>query len=148
MAPVTEHDTLLLHFRSRREDGSIFEDTSDREPQKVHLGDGTINLAFEEALLGKEAGDTVTVVLPPEKAYGVRNKHLVFPIKRKKLNLDHEPSVGDIFTLTIKGIKGAVMIKEVTPTKIVVDANHPLAGETISYELTIVENLGTESADQ
>ncbi|HJJ35630.1 MAG TPA: FKBP-type peptidyl-prolyl cis-trans isomerase [Methanocorpusculum sp.] len=148
MVSVTEHDTLLLHFRSRREDGTIFEDTSEGDPQKVRLGEGMINPAFEEALLGKEPGETVTVVLPPEKAYGLHNKHLVFPIKRKKLNLDHEPSVGDIFSLTIKGIKGSVMIKEVTPTKIVVDANHPLSGETITYELTIVENLGSENTVQ
>lgn len=148
MASITEHDTVLLHFRSLRQDGSIFEDTSDGEPQKVRLGKGMINPAFEEALLGKEPGETVTIVLPPEKAYGTFNKHLVFPIKRKKLNLEHEPCVGDIFTLTIKGIKGSVMIKEVTPTKIVVDANHPLAGETITYELTIVENLGTDPAVQ
>jgi len=141
MASVTEHDTVLLHFKSRREDGSIFEDTSDGEPQKVHLGEGQINPAFEEALIGKSPGETVTVVLPPEKAYGKFNKHLVFPIKRKKLNLDHEPCVGDVFTLTIKEIKGSVMIKEVTPTKIVVDANHPLAGETITYELTVVDIL-------
>lgn len=148
MTAVTEHDTLLLHFKSIREDGSVFEDSRDGEPQKVQLGCGMINPAFEEALLGKEPGSTVTVVLPPEKAYGKFNKHLIFPIKRKKLNLDHEPAVGDVFTMDVKGTKVRVMIKEVTPTKIVVDGNHPLAGETITYELTIVEILEKEKSSQ
>ncbi len=148
MPRAMEHDTLLLHFKSQRQDGSIFEDTVDGYPQKITLGNGMINPAFEEALIGKEPGETVTVVLPPEKAYGKYNKHLKFPIKRKKLNLETEPNIGDILTLKIKEISGAVIVKEITPLKIVVDGNHPLAGETITYEITIVENLGSEQIAQ
>ncbi|CVK32716.1 protein of unknown function [Methanoculleus bourgensis] len=94
MAPVTDGDTLLLHFTSTRPDGEIFEDTRSGDPVQVTLGKNQINPLFEEALIGKEPGETVTVVLPPEKAYGKFRRKLVVTIKRKKLTLDHERSRG------------------------------------------------------
>ena len=146
MSGAENTDTLLLHFQSIRPDGEIFEDTTAGEPVRVTLGKQQINPAFEEALLGKEEGETVTVVLPPEKAYGKFKKQLVVPIKRKKLKLEKEPAVGDIIPVEVFGQKCRVVVAEVTPTKIVVDGNHPLAGETITYQITLVKNLGSEEA--
>lgn len=145
MAPAAEHDTLLLHFKSIKEDGSIFEDSTTGEPTKIVLGAGMINPAFEEALIGKEPGDTIHITLPPEKAYGTYKKILVLTLKRKKLSLTKEPHVGDFLTVTIHNKRYNVIIKEITPTKIIVDGNHPLAGQTITYEITIVDNLGPET---
>lgn len=144
MQEIEEHDTLLLHFISRRAGGEVLEDSTAGEPQKVTLGEKMINPAFEKALLGHAEGDTVHVVLPPEKAYGKYNKRLVFPLKRSKLNLTEEPHEGDFMSLTIKGKKYSLVVSEVTPDKIIVDGNHPYAGETISYEITVVKNLGHE----
>ena len=146
MSGAENTDTLLLHFQSIRPGGELFEDTTSGEPVKVTLGKKQINPAFEEALLGKEEGETVTVVLPPEKAYGKFKKQLIIPIKRKKLNLEKEPAVGDIIPGEVFGKKCRVIVAEVTPTKVVVDGNHPLAGETITYKITIVKNLGLEEA--
>ena len=146
MLPANEHSTLLLHFKSIRPGGEIFEDTSSGEPQKVTLGAKMINPAFEEALIGKCEGDTATVILPPEKAYGVYRKQLVFPLKRSKLKLDREPKEGDFLTIPVKGKNYMVTVSEVTPKKIIVDGNHPLAGETITYEITIVKNLDEEES--
>ena len=146
MSGAENTDTLLLHFQSIRPGGEIFEDTTAGEPVKVTLGKQQINPAFDEALLGKEEGETVTVVLPPEKAYGKFKKQLVVPIKRKKLKLEKEPAVGDIIPVEVFGQKCRVVVAEVTPTKIVVDGNHPLAGETITYQITLVKNLGSEEA--
>ena len=146
MSGAENMDTLLLHFQSIRPGGEIFEDPTAGEPVRVTLGKQHINPAFEEALLGKEEGETVTVVLPPEKAYGKFKKQLVVPIKRKKLKLEKEPVVGDIIPVEVFGQKCRVVVAEVTPTKIVVDGNHPLAGETITYQITLVKNLGSEEA--
>jgi len=136
---ITHDSTVLLHFKSFRAGGELFEDTAKGEPQLITLGQNQINPAFEEALIGKSEGDTVSITLPPEKAYGKYNKHLVIPIKRSKLNLKTEPKVGDIIPLEIKGKQYAVTVAEVKPTKIVIDANHPLAGETMRYEITVVK---------
>ena len=81
----------------------------------------------------------MTVVLPQEKAYGKYLKRLVLSIKRKKLKLEHAPSPGDIITVEVFDRPCRVTVVDVTDTKITVDANHPLAGETLTYEITIVK---------
>lgn len=139
MSVVESGDTLQLHFISKRPDGEIFEDTHAQEPVTVIIGKKQINPAFEEALIGKTEGETVTVALPPEKAYGKYLKRLVLPIKRKKLKLEHVPNPGDIITVDVLDRPCRVTVVDVTDTKITVDANHPLAGETLTYEITIVK---------
>ncbi|HJK12040.1 MAG TPA: FKBP-type peptidyl-prolyl cis-trans isomerase [Methanocorpusculum sp.] len=137
MRGVTAESTLLLHFTSRRPDGEIFEDTRSGKPVLVTLGKKQINPAFEEALIGKSEGETVTVVLPPEKAYGRYHKKLVVTIKRHKLSLDHEPVAGEIIRVEVLKKPCLVTVVGVTDKSITVDANHPLAGETITYDITI-----------
>ncbi len=141
MPPVTDGDTLLLHFTSTRPDGEVFEDTRPGEPVRVTLGAKQINPLFEEALIGREPGETVTVVLPPEKAYGKFRRKLVVTIKRKKLKLDHEPVPGEFITVEVLGKPCKVTVLELDDKSITVDGNHPLAGETITYAITVQEVL-------
>lgn len=141
MSEISSNDTLLLHFKSIRSSGEIFEDTTGGEPVKVTLGKKQINPEFEKALEGKKEGDLVSVVLPPEKAYGKYNKKLVIPIKRKKLKLEREPKEGDIITVEVFGKKCNVVVACVNDTRITVDANHPLAGETMTYNIEVVKIL-------
>ncbi len=145
MAPVQDGDTLLLHFTSTRPDGEIFEDNRTGEPIQATLGKKQINPLFEEALIGKEPGETVTVVLPPEKAYGKFNKRLVVTIKRKKLTLDHEPVPGEFLRVEVMGKPCLVTVLDLDEKSITVDANHPLAGETITYAITVAAILPRES---
>lgn len=139
MSVISACDTLMLNFKSIRSSGEIFEDTYAGEPVKVTLGQKQINPEFEKALIGKNEGEKITVILPPEKAYGKFNKRLIIPIKRKKLNLEKEPKEGDIITVDVFGKKCRVTVAEVNDTRITVDANHPLAGETITYEIEVVK---------
>ncbi|HJK02434.1 MAG TPA: FKBP-type peptidyl-prolyl cis-trans isomerase [Methanocorpusculum sp.] len=134
---VTNNSTLLLHFTSRRQNGEIFEKTLSNAPVQITLGKKQINPAFEEALLGKSEGERVIIALPPEKAYGKYNKKLVVTVKRKKLNFEHEPSPGEL--IRIEFLKKPCFATVVSTTKksITIDTNHPLAGETITYEITI-----------
>ncbi|MCT8337554.1 peptidylprolyl isomerase [Methanoculleus sp. Afa-1] len=141
MPPVTDGDTLLLHFTSTRPDGEVFEDTRSGEPVRVTLGANQINPLFEEALMGRVPGETVTVVLPPEKAYGKFNRKLVVTVKRTKLTLDHEPVVGEFVRVEVMGKPCLVTVLDVDEKRITVDANHPLAGETITYAITVEEIL-------
>ncbi|MCK9298521.1 peptidylprolyl isomerase [Methanoculleus sp. YWC-01] len=141
MAPVTDGDTLLLHFTSTRPDGEVFEDTRSGEPVRATLGENQINPLFEEALIGKEPGETATVALPPEKAYGKYRKRLVVTIKRTKLKLDHEPVVGEFIRVKVLGKSCLVTVLDVDDKRITIDGNHPLAGETITYTITVEEIL-------
>lgn len=141
MTGVTAASTLLLHFTSRRSDGEIFEDTRSGQPVQITLGKKQINSAFEEALIGRSEGEAVTVALPPEKAYGRYHRKLVVTLKRYKLNLDHEPVPGEIIRVEVLKKPCLVTVVSVTDKSITVDANHPLAGETITYEITIEKIL-------
>lgn len=141
MTGVTAESTLLLHFTSRRPDGEIFEDTRSGQPVQVTLGKKQINPAFEDALIGKTEGETITVTLPPEKAYGKYRKRLVVTLKRHKLHLEHEPVPGEIIRVEVLKKPCLVTVTGVTSTSITVDANHPLAGETITYTITIEKIL-------
>jgi len=91
--------------------------------------------------VGREPGDTVTVVLPPEKAYGKFRRKLVVTIKRTKLTLDHEPVPGEFVRVEVMGKPCLVTVLDVDEKRITVDANHPLAGETITYAITVEEIL-------
>ncbi|WP_214021157.1 peptidylprolyl isomerase [Methanoculleus sp.] len=137
MPPIQDGDTLFLHFTSTRPDGEVFEDTRTGEPVRVTLGANQVNPLFEEALIGREAGEPVTVVLPPEKAYGKFRRKLVVTIKRRKLKLDHEPVPGEFLRVEVMGKSCLVTVLDVDEKSITVDANHPLAGETIAYAITV-----------
>lgn len=131
-------DTVFVHFIARRDDGTVIEESEADHPVEAVLGTGTINFAFDEALREMEEGETRTITLPPEKAYGKYNKRLVFRLKRKKLDLKDEPQEGDIVKLGLPGKKKAlVTVLAIDEKKVTIDANHPHAGETIHYTLTL-----------
>ena len=135
-------DAVLVHFDGRLEDGTVAESSRDGEPERVVIGEGAINPAFEEALVGLRPGERVTVPLPAERAYGTYKKRLVFKLKRKRLDLKTEPEPGQWVRVTLPtGQSSLVTVKAVGKTSITVDANHPLAGEDLTYELELVAIL-------
>lgn len=139
MPLAEEGDLVTIHFESRRPDGTIAETTYDDKPITAVLGAGTINPAFDTALRGMRVGETTTVSLPAKQAYGEYKKRLIFKLKRKSLNLLDEPTEDQIVRITLpNGKKTLVTVLSVTKTTLVVDANHPLAGEDLTYRLELV----------
>ncbi|QSZ67774.1 peptidylprolyl isomerase [Methanofollis aquaemaris] len=138
MERAAEGDVVLVEYTGTLEDGTVF-DRSD-EPQEVTIGEGTINPAFEEALIGMAPGETKTIFLPAKKAYGPYKMRLVFRIRRKKLNLPEDPVPGGMARVSLKNGKSSlVTVKEVSKHWVVVDANHPLAGKDLTFCLTLKE---------
>jgi peptidylprolyl isomerase len=138
-------DTVLVHFDGRLEDGTVAESSRDGEPERVAIGTGMINPAFEEALVGMRPGERVTVPLTAKQAYGPYKKRLVFKLKRRRLNLTTEPEPGQWVRVTLpSGQSSLVTVTAVTATGITVDANHPLAGEDLTFELELVAILEGE----
>lgn len=131
-------DTVFVHFIARLDDDTVIEESETDRPVEAVLGAGTINPSFDEALREMEEGESKTITLPPEKAYGRYNKRLVFRLKRKKLDLRGNPHEGDLVRVGLPGGKNAlVTIRAIDETKVTIDANHPHAGETIHYTLTL-----------
>ncbi len=131
-------DTVFVHFIARLDDGTAIEESEADKPVEAVLGAGTMNPAFDETIREMGEGESQTITLPPESAYGKYNKRLVFKLKRKKLDLIGEPKEGDFVKVGLPGGKKAlVSILAIDEKKITIDANHPHAGETIHYTLTL-----------
>jgi len=146
MSNVEEGDTILVRFSSRTTEGIPFESPEGGEPETVTLGQGKINPGFEEALIGMRPGEKKTVELPCDKAYGKYRKSLVLRLKRKKLNLTEEPEPGKYLKISLNGNEaGFAKVLKVGGTYIVVDANHPMAGEDMIYELELVDIISKGS---
>lgn len=140
MNPVEEGDTILVHFSSRTSKGVPFELPEDCGPERITTGEGKINPEFEKALTGMTPGEKKTVELPCEKAYGKYKKSLVLRLKRKKLKLSEEPEPGKYLKISLKEKEmGFAKVLKVTGSSIVVDANHPMAGEDMVYELELID---------
>jgi len=142
MKKAQNGNRVLVHFTSTLDDGTIAETSLDREPDTVTIGEGQINPAYQEALIGMTEGESKKIFLPVKKAYGKYRKKLVFKLKRKNLNLNlpDEPEPGQVVRLSLPtGQKSLVTIKEVTKTILTVDANHPLAGKDLWYEIKLVQ---------
>jgi len=131
-------DTVFVQFTARLDDGTIIEASEDESPVEAVLGAGAINPAFDEALREMVVGESRVITLPPEKAYGKYNKRLVFRLKRKRLEFKGDPKPGDLVRVGLPdGKKAVVTVEAIDPKYLTVDANHPHAGETIHYTLTL-----------
>jgi len=130
-------DTVLVTYTGTLEDGTVFDRSE--EPQQIIIGAGRINPAFEEAVVGMATGETKTIVLPAEKAYGPYRKRLVFRLKRRELLLPEEPVPGGTARISLKNGKfSLVTVLKADAKTVTVDANHPLAGKDLTFAITLV----------
>lgn len=132
-------DSVSVHYMLRLDDGMVYNATREGEPKQLTLGDGMLIPGVEEALLGMRAGESKTVRIPPEKAYGPYRPELVTTVSRRDLPEGAQPIVGQRLTTTQEdGTPINLLITEVTEANVTVDANHPLAGENLTFEVKLV----------
>ena len=137
--PVKNGDTVLVHYTGTLADGAVFDSSQGREPLEAALGENMFIPGFENALLGMETGDKKTVRIPPGEAYGEREETLILALPRKDMPGHVIPEAGVIVSLTMEnGEEFEALILEVNEETITVDANHPLAGEELTFELELV----------
>ncbi|MGI5820420.1 MAG: FKBP-type peptidyl-prolyl cis-trans isomerase [Armatimonadota bacterium] len=139
MAQASAGDTVKVHYTGKLEDGTVFDTSREREPLEFTLEAGQIIPGFEEAVVGMEEGDETTVQIPPEKAYGPRQEEAVMELPQEQLPPEMEPQVG--MQLQLQGANGQAFpaqIVEIGDETITLDANHPLAGETLTFEIELV----------
>ncbi|MFO8082311.1 MAG: peptidylprolyl isomerase [Armatimonadota bacterium] len=140
MAQASAGDTVKVHYTGKLEDGTVFDSSREREPLEFTLESGQIIPGFEEAVEGMEEGEETTVEIPPEKAYGMRQEDAVMEFPATELPDEMEPEVG--MQLQLQGANGQAFparVVEVGDETVVLDANHPLAGETLTFDIELVE---------
>lgn len=139
MSQAKSGDTVKIHYTGKLDDGTQFDSSKDREPLEFELGKGQVISGFEKAVEGMEVGDSKSVTLDPDDAYGPRHDQLVQEVPRSALPTEIKPEIG--MKLQSKTPDGRVMpltVTAVTDESITVDANHELAGENLNFEIELV----------
>ncbi|MCI0387923.1 MAG: peptidylprolyl isomerase [Acidobacteria bacterium] len=140
MSTVKSGDTVKVHYTGKFDNGEIFDSSEEGDPLALTVGAGQVIPGFDQALIGMEVGETKDVVIPPDQAYGERVEELVQTINRDQFNLnDVTPEIG--MALEMRTPQGSIplVIMDLTETTVTLDANHPLAGETLYFALKLVE---------
>ena len=134
-------DTVRVHYTGRLESGEVFDSSEGGEPLEFQVGAGQVIPGFDEGVHGMSVGDKKTIEIEADDAYGQRVEQLVNQIPRAGLNLgDTQPEVGMNLVMHIADDQQIpVTITDVTDTHITLDANHPLAGEKLIFEVERVE---------
>jgi peptidylprolyl isomerase len=140
MTQVKKGDTVKIHYTGRLQDGSVFDSSSDREPLQFSIGRGQVIPGFEEAVVGMKIGDKKTVEIPCSKAYGERNPSMVIVVDRKHVPEGLNPEVGQRLEMgSPSGELVHVTVVKTDDQNITLDANPPLAGEDLTFDIELVE---------
>lgn len=140
MSQAKTGDTVKIHYTGKLDDGSQFDSSAGRDPLEFTVGSGQVIPGFDKAVEGMAVGDTKTVNIQPEDAYGPRQDGMVQEVPRSALPEDLEPQVG--MGLQARRPDGAMLdltITAVGEESITVDGNHPLAGQPLNFDLELVE---------
>ena len=139
-ATAGDGDTVRVHYTGTLEDGTTFDTSVGGEPLEFTLGAGQMIPGFEKAVYGLKIGESKTVTIPAEEAYGPQRDDLIMVIEREQLPADLDPKVDQQLQMQqTDGRTAVVIVTDVSETTITVDANHPLAGEDLTFEIELVE---------
>ncbi|MGM0738871.1 MAG: FKBP-type peptidyl-prolyl cis-trans isomerase [Bacteroidota bacterium] len=140
MATVKEGNTVKVHYTGTIADGTVFDTSKEREPLEFTIGEGKLIPGFEKAVVGMDEGDTGTVTIPSDEAYGEKREDMVIDVERSQIPPEITPEVGQQLQIQQKdGGAIPVVITDVTDETVKLDANHPLAGQDLTFEIEIVE---------
>jgi len=141
MRPAKQGDTVRVHYRGKLQDGSVFDETFDREPLRFTIGGGELIPGFEEAVVGMKPGDSKTTEVPVEKAFGPYLEERVVQVPKNTFaRWNPEPIAGKRVPIPQEdGPPIDVIITEVTESKVTVDFNHPFAGQDLTIDIKLLE---------
>lgn len=143
MSTAKQGDTVQIHYTGKLDDGTVFDSSEGREPLAVTLGEGQVIPGFERAAIGMEVGETKEARLDVADAYGQRRDDLLLEVPREQLPDELEVEVGTPLQLQQPdGRAVPVTVAQLDDEQVTLDANHPLAGQPLTFELTLVAIQG------
>jgi peptidylprolyl isomerase len=139
MMQAKQGDTVNVHYTGKLEDGTVFDSSRDRHPLQFVLGKGQVITGFEQAVVGMNTGESKTVNIPMDQAYGPRRSDMIVTMDRSQLPADLNPRVGQRLELTQMDDETIlVTVTDITESSMTLDANHPLAGKTLTFDIELV----------
>lgn len=138
---IQQNSAVLVHFILKLEDGSTAESTRNSgKPALFRLGDTSLSPGLEAELMGLTAGENKSFFLPPEAAFGIPSPDMIQYFSRREFAAAGEPEPGAIMLFTaMDGSEMPGVVREVNGDSITVDFNHPLAGQTIHFDIEVLE---------
>jgi FKBP-type peptidyl-prolyl cis-trans isomerase SlyD len=135
---IAKHRVVTIHYTLKNKDGEILDSSAGQDPLAFIHGAGQLIAGLEDALIGKKAGEKLKVAIPAEKAYGERSEDLLHVVDKKQLPQDSALTVGMQFEVDTDHGSMLLTVTEIREEDVVLDANHPLAGEELHFEVDII----------
>ncbi|WP_018613842.1 FKBP-type peptidyl-prolyl cis-trans isomerase [Segetibacter koreensis] len=146
MQQVKSGDTVKVHYHGKLTDGTTFDSSEGREPLEFEVGSGSVIAGFDSGVTGMTVGEKKTINIPVDEAYGQKQEDLFMEFPRDRFPEDVTPEVGMQLNMSNgSGQNFPVIIREVKEDAVILDANHPLAGEDLTFDLELVEIIGGKS---
>jgi peptidylprolyl isomerase len=143
MHQVKKGDTVKVHYHGRLEDGTTFDSSQGREPLEFEVRSGMVIAGFDEGVTGMQVGEKKTIHIPSSEAYGPVQQEMIMEFPKNRFPADLTPEVGMQLNMSNgQGQNFPVVIVEVRDDVVVLDANHPLAGKDLIFDLELVEISG------
>ena len=135
---IKQGNTVKVHYTGRLEDNSVFDSSNGKEPIEFQVGSQQVIEGFESAVMGLTKGDKTTVTIPSDKAYGELRNELIQQVPRNQVPQDVQVGV-QLQGVNPQGQPFVVTVTEVNESTATIDANHPLAGKTLIFDLEVVD---------
>ena len=139
MVQAQSGNTVKVHYTGRLDDNSVFDSSEGRDPLEFTVGQGQVIEGFDRAVLCLETGQSTTIRIEPQDAYGERHEQLVFNINRGELPQDIDPQLNQRFQMRNEaGQELVVTVTDLSDTMVTFDGNHPLAGKALTFDIQLV----------
>ncbi len=140
MTEAKNGDKVKVHYTGKLDDGTVFDSSEGREPLEFEVGSGSVIAGFDAAVTGMQEGETRSAHIPADQAYGPYHDEMVMTVPRDQLPPDVEPEVGQMLQVsTQNGDNFVVRVTDVSADTVTLDANHPLAGEDLNFDIQLVQ---------
>ncbi len=131
---------VKVHYTGTFDDGQVFDSSREAQPLEFEVGAGQVIPGFDQAVVGMGVGESKQVRIPEDEAYGPYNPEMVFDADHSQFEEGMNPQVGQQFQTQMQdGTPMMLTVREVSEEKVVLDANHPMAGKTLNFDIEVVE---------
>ncbi len=139
MSKAQKGDTVKVHYVGKLKNGEVFDSSYDREPLEFTIGGGQLIKGFDNAVEGMEEGEKKTVTIPADEAYGPYREDMIIEVGKENLPEGLEPQINQqLYMEDAQGQTLIVTVTEVLENSIKLDANHPLAGKDLVFDIELI----------
>ena len=140
MAQAKNGDTVKVHYTGKLDNGTVFDSSADREPLEFTIGEGQLIADFEQAVIDMNPGESKTIKIPCDNAYGPHREEMLMVVDRSQFPGDLEPKIDQKLQVRHPdGEESVVTVVDVNEANVTLDANHPLAGKDLTFEIQLTQ---------